>query len=170
MIFLFTWGHCVSTWSLAAHSDVGLGDTELGILHTLCPLGVRGSKGDCGWGLVLWSFSVSCGYLQSKMLNLQVLQPLKHTHTHTHTHTNRTPRFWAAERNFSLSRLWVKPPWLEMPDWGIRKRKKLWEFTWASSYKGWELKFLNLSFSQEIRNRKGFRRVPTLALSMWLAS
>lgn len=36
-----------------------------------------GSKGDCGWGLVLWSFSVSCGYLQSKMLNLQVLQPLQ---------------------------------------------------------------------------------------------
>lgn len=48
----------------------------------------------------------------------------------------KTPRFWAAERNFSLSRLWVKPPWLEMPDWGIRKRKKLWEFAWASSYKG----------------------------------
>lgn len=36
-----------------------------------------GSKGTCGWGLVLWSFSVSCGYLQSKMLNLQVLQPLQ---------------------------------------------------------------------------------------------
>ena len=33
-----------------------------------------------------------------------------------------------------------------------------------------ELQFLDLSFSQEIRNGKGFRRVPTLALSMWLAS
>lgn len=81
------------------------------------------------------------------MLNLQVLQPLQKKKKHKHTHKNRTPRFWAAERNFSLSRLWVKPPWLEMPDWGIRKRKKLWEFAWASSYKGWELKFLDLFFS-----------------------
>lgn len=37
----------------------------------------EGGSGVTVAGKVLWSFSVSCGYLQSKMLNLQVLQPLQ---------------------------------------------------------------------------------------------